>query len=249
MKIAIIDGTDKRGIGLALRWAKNSDINLLIGSKDENIAIKVAEEIRKTTGASLDHVTAMSITDAAKNADIVVLTVPFREQISTLREVKDYLKKNTILIDTTLPIDLTDDGDPVFIQVSAGSCAQQANQILGDKVKVVSAFKPLGAECLSNLDEEFTCDIIVCSDHEDARKVGVHLAEKVSSTLKITEGPLSFDHLSEKLVATLINWNKKWGQLCNVIRVPMEGLEGSMCSCLNPFLKLCENRGIKCLSI
>ena len=249
MKIAIIDGTDKRGIGLALRWAKNSDINLLIGSKDENIAIKVAEEIRKTTGASLDHVTAMSITDAAKNADIVVLTVPFREQISTLREVKDYLKKNTILIDTTLPIDLTDDGDPVFIQVSAGSCAQQSHQIVGHSIKVVSAFKPLGAECLSNLDEELTCDIIVCSDHEDARKVVVDLAEKVSSALKITEGPLSFDHLSEKLVATLINWNKKWGQLCNVIRVPMEGVEGSMCSCLNPFLKLCTNRGIKCLSI
>ncbi len=249
MKVAIIDGKDKRGVGLALRWAKNSDINLLIGSKDENVAIKVAEEIRKTTGASQDRVSAMSLTEAAKNADIVVLTVPFREQISTLEEVKDYLKKNTLLIDTTLPIELTDDGNPVFIQVSAGSCAQQAHQIVGDSVKVVSAFKPLGAECLSNLDEELACDIIVCSDHEDARKVVVNLAEKVSSSLKITEGPLSFDHLSEKLVATLINWNKRWGQLCNVIRVPMEGIEGSMCSCLNPFLKLCTNRGIKCLSI
>lgn len=249
MKVAIIDGTDKRGVGLALRWAKNSDINLLIGSKDENIAIKVADEIRKTTGAPQDRVTAMSIADATKNADTVILTVPFQEQIPMLNEIKAYLNEETILVDTTLPIEVDDDGEPVFIQVEAGSCAQQANQILGDKVKVVSAFKPLGAECLSNLDEEFTCDIIVCSDHEDARKVGVHLAEKVSSTLKITEGPLSFDHLSEKLVATLINWNKKWGQLCNVIRVPMEGVEGSMCSCLNPFLKLCANRGIKCLSI
>ncbi|WP_287584246.1 NADPH-dependent F420 reductase [Candidatus Borrarchaeum sp.] len=249
MKVAIIDGTDIRGVGLALRWAKNSDINLLIGSKDENAAIKVAAEIRKTTGASQDRVTAMSIIDAAKNANIVVLTVPFREQISTLEEVKDYLKKNTLLIDTTLPIEVDDDGEPVFVQVEAGSCAQQANQIVGDSVKVVSAFKPLGAECLSNLDEELTCDVIVCSDHEDARKIGVHLVEKLSSTLKITEGSLSFDHLSEKLVATLINWNKKWGPLCNVIRVPMEGVEGSMCSCLNPFLKLCPNRGIKCLSI
>jgi NADPH-dependent F420 reductase len=249
MKLSIIDGTDKRGVGLALRWAKHSDINLFIGSKDENIAIKVVEEILKTKGASRDRVTAMSITDAAKNADIVVLTVPFREQISTLEDIKDYLKKNSVLIDTTLPIELTDDGDPVFIQVAAGSCAQQSHQIVGDSVKVVSAFKPLGAECLSNLNEELTCDIIVCSDHEDARKVGINLAEKVSSTLKIAEGPLSFDHLSEKLVATLINWNKKWGQLCNVIRVPMEGVEGSMCSCLNPFLKLCANRGIKCLSV
>ncbi|MCK5588421.1 MAG: hypothetical protein KAI34_06835, partial [Candidatus Lokiarchaeota archaeon] len=129
-----------------------------------------------------------------------------------------------------------------------GSCAQQASQILGDTVKVVSAFKPLGAECLSNLDEELTCDIFVCSDDDDARKVVVNLAEKLTS-LKITEGPLSFDILSEKFVATLINWNKKWGQLCNVIRVPMEGMEGSMCSCVNPFLKVCMNRGIKCLSI
>ena len=248
MKIAIIDGTDERGIGLALRWAKNSDVSLIIGSKDENAANKVADEIRKTTGVSPDHVTVSSITEAAKNANIVVLTVPVREQIPTLEEIKDVMNKDTILVDTTLPIELTDDGEPVFMQTGAGSCAQQAHQILGDNVKVVSAFKPLGAECLSNIDEELTCDVIVCSDDDDARKVVVSLAEKLSS-LKIIEGPLSFDILSEKFVATLVNWNKKWGQLCNVIRVPMEGVEGSMCSCVNPFLKVCMNRGIKCLSI
>jgi len=248
MKVAIIDGTDKRGVGFALRWAKHNDISLLIGSKDENAAIKVAEEIRNITGASQDRVTAVSVAEAAKNANIVVVTVPFQEQTPTLKEVKDYLNDDTILVDATLPIELEDDGEPVFMQADAGSCAQQASQILGDTVKVVSAFKPLGAECLSNLDEELTCDIFVCSDDDDARKVVVNLAEKLTS-LKITEGPLSFDILSEKFVATLINWNKQWGQLCNVIRVPMEGMEGSMCSCVNPFLKVCMNRGIKCLSI
>ena len=248
MKVAIIDGTDKRGIGFALRWAKHNDLNLLIGSKDQNAAIKAAEEIRKTTGASQDRVTAMSISEATKNANIVVLTVPFKEQIPTLNELKDYLNENTILVDTTLPIELEDDNEPVFMQTDAGSCAQQASQILGNKAKIVSAFKPLGAECLSNIDEELTCDIIVCSDDADARKAVVNLAEKLTS-LKITEGPLSFDILSEKFVATLVNWNKKWGQLCNVIRVPMEGVEGSMCSCVNPFLKVCMNRGIKCLSL
>jgi NADPH-dependent F420 reductase len=249
MKIAIIDGTDKRGAGLALRWAKHNDISLLIGSKDVNAAVKVAEEIRKTTAAPQDRVTAMSIADATKNADTVILTVPFHEQIPMLNEIKEYLNEDTILVDTTLPIELDDDGEPVFVQVEAGSCAQQANQILGDRVKVVSAFKPLGAECLSDLDEELTCDLIVCSDDQNARKVIVNLAENVSPSLKITEGPLSFDILSEKFVATLVNWNKKWGQLCNVIRVPMEGVEGSMCSCVNPFLKVCMNRGIRCLSI
>ncbi|MFX1520499.1 MAG: NADPH-dependent F420 reductase [Promethearchaeota archaeon] len=248
MKVAIIDGTDKRGLGFALRWAKHNDINLLIGSKDVNAATKAAEEIRKTTGASQNRVTAMSITDATKYADTVILTVPFQEQIPMLNEIKEYLTEDTILVDTTLPIELDDDGEPIFMQVEAGSCAQQAAQILGDKVKVVSAFKPLGAECLSDIDDELTCDVIVCSDDEDARRVVVSLAEKLTS-LKIAEGPLSFDVLSEKFVATLVNWNKKWGQLCNVIRVPMEGVEGSMCSCVNPFLKVCMNRGVKCLSI
>jgi NADPH-dependent F420 reductase len=248
MKVAIIDATDKRGVGFALRWAKHNDVNLIIGSKDEKAAIKIAEEIRNITGAPEDRVTAMKFDDAAKNADIVVLTVPFQEQIPILKEMKDYLKENTIIVDTTLPIELADDGEAVFMQTEAGSCAQQASQILGNNVKVVSAFKPLGAECLSDIDEELTCDVIVCSDDEDARKTVVNLAEKLTS-LKITEGPLSFDILSEKFVATLVNWNKKWGQLCNVIRVPMEGVEGSMCSCVNPFLKICMNRGIKCLSI
>ncbi len=248
MRVAIIDATDKRCVGFALRWAKHNDINLIIGSKDKKAAIEIAEEIRNITGAPEDRVTAMTVIDAAKNANIVVLTVPFQEQIPLLKEIKEYLNENTILVDTTLPIELTDDGEPVFMQTKAGSCAQQASQILGNNVKVVSAFKPLGAECLSEIDEELTCDVIVCSDDDDARKAVVDLAEKLTS-LKITEGPLSFDILSEKFVATLVNWNKKWGQLCNVIRVPMEGVEGSMCSCVNPFLKICMNRGIKCLSI
>ncbi len=248
MKVAIIDAKDKRAIGFALRWAKHNDVNLIIGSKDEKFAIEIAEEIRNITGAPEDRVTAMKLDAAAKNANIVVLTVPFQEQIPILEEIKEYLNENTILVDTTLPIELTDDGEPVFMQTEAGSCAQQASQILGNHVRVVSAFKPLGAECLSEIDEELTCDVIVCSDDADARKAVVNLAEKLTS-LKITEGPLSFDILSEKFVATLINWNKKWGQLCNVIRVPMEGVEGSMCSCVNPFLKVCMNRGIKCLSI
>jgi len=248
MKVAIIDAIDKRGVGFALRWAKHNDVNLIIGSKDEKAAIKIAEEIRNITGAPEDRVTAMKFDDAAKNADIIVLTVPFQEQIPILNEIKDYLNENTIIVDTTLPIELADDGEPVFMQTEAGSCAQQASQILGNNVKVVSAFKPLGAECLSEIDEELTCDVIVCGDDEDARKAVVNLAEKLTS-LKITEGPLSFDILSEKFVATLVNWNKKWGQLCNVIRVPMEGVEGSMCSCVNPFLKVCMNRGIKCLSL
>jgi len=247
MRVAIIDATDKRAVGFALRWAKHDDVNLIIGSKDKNAAMDNAEEIRNITGAPEDRVTAMKLNDAAKSADIVVLTVPFQEQIPMLNEIKDYLNEDTIVVDTTLPIEL-EDGEPVFIQTEAGSCAQQASQILGNKVKVVSAFKPLGAECLSEIDEELTCDVIVCSDDADARKAVVNLAEKLTS-LKITEGPLSFDILSEKFVATLVNWNKKWGQLCNVIRVPMEGVEGSMCSCVNPFLKVCMNRGIKCLSI
>jgi len=248
MRVAIIDGTNKRGMGFALRWAQNSEIKLLIGSRDENKAIMAVEQIRKTAHVSQDRIISMSINDAAKNADIVVLTVPFREQIPTLNEIKYMLKKDAILVDTTLPIELTEDGEPVFMQTEAGSCAQQASQILGNNVKVVSAFKPLGAECLYEIDEKLTCDVIVCSDDDDARKAVVDLAEKLTS-LKITEGPLSFDILSEKFVATLVNWNKKWGQLCNVIRVPMEGVEGSMCSCVNPFLKVCMNRGIKCLSI
>ncbi|MFX1521839.1 MAG: NADPH-dependent F420 reductase [Promethearchaeota archaeon] len=248
MKVAIIDAKDKRAIGFALRWAKHNDVNLIIGSKDEKFAIEIAEEIRNITGAPEDRVTAMKFDEAAKNAEIVVLTVPFQEQIPILKEIKDYLNENTIIVDTTLPIELTDDGEPVFMQTEAGSCAQQASQILGNHVRVVSAFKPLGVECLSEIDEELTCDVIVCSDDDDARKAVVDLAEKLTS-LKITEGPLSFDILSEKFVATLVNWNKKWGQLCNVIRVPMEGVEGSMCSCVNPFLKVCMNRGIKCLSI
>ena len=115
MKVAIIDAKDKRGVGFALRWAKHNDVNLIlrsndevdiIGSKDENAALEIAEEIRNITGAPEDRVTAMKFDEAAKNADIIVLTVPFQEQIPILNEIKDYLNENTIIVDTTIPIEV-----------------------------------------------------------------------------------------------------------------------------------------------
>ena len=87
--IAILGGTGDLGGGLARQWSR-AGYKVLIGSRTL-VKGKAAAQ------ALLDEFPDLNVTghenlDAATRADIVVLTVPFAHQVSTLETVKDALK-------------------------------------------------------------------------------------------------------------------------------------------------------------
>ena len=75
LSIAILGGTGKEGKGLAYRWAR-AGYRVFIGSRTAEKAIAAANEIRKMLGDEIS-VTGLSNPEAAKEANIVVLTVPY----------------------------------------------------------------------------------------------------------------------------------------------------------------------------
>ena len=137
--IAILGGTGDLGGGLARQWSR-AGFRVLIGSR-------TLEKGKAAADALLAEFPDLNVTghenvDAATAADIVVLTVPFAHQISTLTTVKAALQ-GKILIDVTVPLVPPKVGT---VQMPpAGSAAQMAQACLGDGVDVVSAFQNVGA--------------------------------------------------------------------------------------------------------
>lgn len=204
LSIAILGGTGKEGKGLAYRWAK-AGYNIIIGSRTEEKAKSAARELMDLlNGDAL--VDGCDNLEAAKKANIVVLTVPYAAHKDTIEGLKEAVK-GKLFIDVTAPI-----VPPKVATVQmppAGSAAQEARQILGDEVEVCAAFQNISHELLlDNFAVE--CDVLVTGTSKDARAETIKLVD-AAGLVGWDAGPIENSVVVEGLTSVLIGINKKYG--------------------------------------
>jgi len=202
--IAVLGGTGKEGKGLAYRWA-SAGYRVLIGSRSSERAVTAASEIIELLEGS-GSVVGTSNQEAAQQANIVVLTVPYSAHRETLESVKDLLK-GKLLIDVTVPL-----VPPKVSKVQmppAGSAAQEAREILGEGVEVVAAFQNISHEHLLT-EDDVDCDVLVTGTSKDARAEALTLVEAAGLT-GWDAGPIENSVVLEGLTSVLININKQYG--------------------------------------
>jgi len=202
MKIAVLGGTGKEGSGLALRWAQHGH-QVTIGSRDVVKAQRVAEELNLVLGES--RIIGADNLVAAKDADIVVLTVPYTAQAATLSSVKEIIQ-GKVLIDVTVPINPAD-----FTRVSvpaAGSAARESQNLVGSNVHVVAAFQNISAVHLKKLDASIDCDVLVCGDSDAAKQTVLQLVSDAGMR-GWDAGPLDNAVVVEGLTPILLGINKR----------------------------------------
>jgi len=211
MTIAVLGGTGKQGKGLAYRWAK-AGYKVLIGSRSSEKAVTTASELMEMLEGSSSLVGA-SNQEAAEQADIVVLSVPYAAHRETLEGVKEFLQ-GKILIDVTAPL-----GSPKNkVQMPpAGSAAQAAKEIVGEGVEVVAAFQSIPYEYLLK-EEDIDCDVLVTGTSKDARSEALKLVEAAGLT-GWDAGPIENSVVIEGLASVLININKRYGSTHSGIRI------------------------------
>ena len=202
-KLAILGGTGDQGSGLALRWAL-AGYPVTIGSRS-------AERVSKHVNSlNEQYKTIKMVGDsnrgAAASAEMVILTVPFKVQRTTVVEVRDLLD-NKILIDVTVP--LVPPGVARAQLPVGGSAVAGIQELLGQSVKVVSAFQNVSAEHLQHVDEPIDCDVLVCGDDVEAREAVIKLAAD-GGMRGIHAGPLSNSVVAEALTSVLIGINKRY---------------------------------------
>lgn len=214
--IAVLGGTGKEGKGLAYRWAR-AGYKVLIGSRAEEKAVAAAKDIQGMLGDGTS-VIGLENPKAAKEAHIVVLTVPYSAHKDTLEAVKEELK-GKILVDVTVP--LVPPKVATVQMPAAGSAAQEAKQIVGEGVEVCAAFQNISHEhLLDNADVE--CDVLVTGTSKDARAETIKLVE--AAGLKGWDaGPIENSVVVEGLTSVLIGINKKYGSTHAGIKITGAG--------------------------
>ena len=205
--IAIAGGTGALGTGLARQWAQ-AGYRIIIGSRTLERAEAAAADCRRVLGER--GVASMSVDAdenlaAAKAADIVVLTVPFAHHQSTLEELKPVLAEK-ILVDVTVPL-----VPPKVARVqlpTAGSAGQIAQELLGDDVRVVSAFQNVPAHHLQE-GQGVDCDVLVSGNDKEARAEVIKLVE-AAGMRGLHAGLIYNAAAAEALTSVIININRQF---------------------------------------
>ncbi len=208
MKIAIIGGTGDQGLGLALRFVKAGE-DIIIGSRDAKKAENAVSTVKEMLeDEEVSNIHGSTNVDAAKEGDIILLTVPLQAQIITLKSIKEFIG-DKIVIDATVPLDGCLGGRPTrYIDVWQGSAAERTAELLENTdARVVSAFNNMSAASLLNVKNDVDCDCLVSSDDEEARKEVMALAEKIPNVRSLDCGPLENARMVEKITPLLINLN------------------------------------------
>jgi 8-hydroxy-5-deazaflavin:NADPH oxidoreductase len=203
--LAIIGGTGPQGRGLALRWARAGE-TVIVGSRDAKRAEAAAQEIAHQVGPGA-KISGAQNSVACAASDLYVLTVPFEGQAELLKQLKPSLRAGSILIDATVPLAASVGGRPTrVLGVWQGSAAEQSAELVPKGVSVVGAFHNVSAELLSG-DTSIDCDVIVCSDDDQARSTACDLAEKIPGVRALDGGKLENARIVEQITALLITLN------------------------------------------
>jgi NADPH-dependent F420 reductase len=200
--IALIGGTGSEGMGLALRLAQAGE-RIVIGSRSETRARVVADKIKARLPQA--DVRGAENAAAAREADVIIVTVPYEGQKETLQLLRDHIAAK-VVIDAVVPLDFRRSRVSV-LPVEEGSAAQQAQKLL-PRARVCAAFQHINAERLADLDAFLDADVVVCGDDPDAKRTAMALAEKIGGVRALDGGGLANARYLEQTTALLVVLNR-----------------------------------------
>jgi NADPH-dependent F420 reductase len=206
--IPIIGGTGALGAGMALRWAR-AGRPIVIGSRAAERAEEAAARMRdRVPGAEVE---GLLNADAARRAEIVFLTVPFRAQSENLNNLRDVLEPGQILVDCTVPLAAAVSGKATrSLGVWQGSAAQQAQEMVPDGVTVISALHTVSAPILADLDTDLDEDVLICGERKADKARVAGLIEEVPGLRAVNAGALEMARIVEQLTPMLISINSRY---------------------------------------
>jgi 8-hydroxy-5-deazaflavin:NADPH oxidoreductase len=203
--IVIIGATGALGFGLTLRWGR-AGVPVVLGSRDASRAAEAAD--RACAALPDGRFEGYENAEAAGKADVVLLSVPFRSQSETLTNLKQALRPGQLVIDATVPLAAAVSGRATrMLGVWQGSAAQQAQEMVPDGVRVVSALHTVSASSCGDLGHALDEDVLVCGDKREDKDRVIALIERIEGLRAVDAGRLEMARITESLTALLISIN------------------------------------------
>ncbi|MGH7769603.1 MAG: NADPH-dependent F420 reductase [Candidatus Binatia bacterium] len=198
--VAIVGGTGNLGTALALRLAAPG-VRVIIGSREREKALTVVESLKSKArpGGRLEGETNP---EAVKQAEFVVISVPYEGHAKIVADLKGQLGGKTI-IDAVVPLQK---GRP-FVP-PAGSALLEAQTILGDEAPVVGALHNISALDLQDIDAPLG-DVLVCGDSDAAKQKVMEFIRRIGAK-PYDAGPAQNAYVIEGITGVLIYLNRKY---------------------------------------
>ena len=209
--ISVIGGNGPQGLGIAKRLALAGE-PVIVGSRKEEKALQIVEEaLEELKDYDIAEMKGMSNEDAAKEGDILIITVPLAAQKPTLEGIKEFCT-DKIVLDATVPLETAIGGKPFrFIDLMEGSAAERTAKILeGTGAKVICAFCNISNSHLANIPEEIDCDCLIAGDDKEAKEIASEVINKIPGIRTIDTGILEKSRIIEKITPLLIGLNIKY---------------------------------------
>jgi NADPH-dependent F420 reductase len=176
----------------------------IVGSRDASRAAGVAEQLLQLAPDS--HISGAENLDAAVRADVVFLTVPYEAQRPLLKQLRGPLA-DKVVVNVIAPMRFERGRGAIALAVEAGSAAQEAQQLLPESL-VVAAFQTVSAEELQEPGKMMEGDVIVCSDHREAKDLVMRLVTKIPVLRPVDGGALANSKYVEQITPLLVNINR-----------------------------------------
>jgi 8-hydroxy-5-deazaflavin:NADPH oxidoreductase len=206
--VSIIGGTGALGFGLAVRLGA-AGVPVTIGSRDAGRAEEAAGRAREKVPSG--EFTGLVNAEAAAAAEVVFLCVPLRNQAENLLNLREVLREGQLLVDATVPLAAPLGGKATrTIGIWQGSCAQQAQEMVPDGVRVVSALHTVAGPILQDFEATIDEDVLVCGAKRDDKRRVARIIERIEGLRCVDAGPLEMARLVEPLTALLIGINGRY---------------------------------------
>jgi 8-hydroxy-5-deazaflavin:NADPH oxidoreductase len=201
MRIGIVGGTGKLGSGLAVRWARAGH-TIALGSRDPARARDRAAQLAGDGHAVEGGDNAW----AAREGEVVVLTVPYEAHEDTLRSIAEAVA-GKVLVDVTVPLK-----PPKVsrVQLPAGlAAALEAQALLGPSTPVAATLHHVSATHLADPSHHLECDVLVAADDPRAKSAALGLVRDLGLRA-LDAGALVNAIALESLTPVLIHLNRTY---------------------------------------
>jgi NADPH-dependent F420 reductase len=206
--VSIIGASGALGFGLAVRLARAGS-EVTIGSRDARRAEEAAE--RALEAVPEGSFTGLTNESAATANEILILSVPFRNQSEALHNLRDVLRPGQLVIDATVPLAAAVGGKATrTLGVWQGSAAQQAQEMVPEGVTVLSALHTVSAASLRNLDHALDEDVLLAGDRPADKRRAAALIDTIDGLRCVDCGRLEMARITEQLTALMISVNVRY---------------------------------------
>lgn len=206
MQIALLGGTGDIGEGIALRLARDSDHDVIVGSRKEAKAIDAVTEYNDRLEARGHDVTIEGYDNetATANASVIVLSVPPNYAASTVSDVESGLEDGDVLVSPAVQMERDADGfhyDPPEI----GSVTEAVAEAAPEQIPVIGAFHNIAAGALTDLDNDLTADVALTGNDDEAKTKTGDVVEAIDGLRALDAGGLTASPEVEAITPLLIN--------------------------------------------